>query len=165
MAASARVVGAINNPVSMIESGPAGGVLGAVALGNEIGEKNLIVLDIGGTTAKTALVHAGKANITTEYRIEWDRENPGYPIRTPVIDLVEIGNGGGSIAWVDEGGRLHVGPQSAGRRHPVRLLMVTAVKTLPPPTLTYSWVVLIHRCFQEVNRNRIWQRCIRPLPG
>ena len=108
------VAGVSNNPVSMIESGPAGGVLGAVALGNEIGEKNLIVLDIGGTTAKTALVHAGKANITTEYRIEWDRENPGYPIRTPVIELVEIGNGGGSIAWVDEGGRLHVGPQSAG---------------------------------------------------
>ena len=102
------------NPVSMVESGPAGGVLGALALGNEIGEKNLIVLDIGGTTAKTALVHAGQANITTEYRIEWDRENPGYPIRTPVIELVEIGNGGGSIAWVDPGGRLNVGPQSAG---------------------------------------------------
>ena len=108
------VAGASNNPVSMIESGPAGGVLGSVALGNEIGEKNLIVLDIGGTTAKTALVHSGKAGITTEYRIECDREHPGYPIRTPVIDLVEIGNGGGSIAWVDAGGRLHVGPQSAG---------------------------------------------------
>ena len=102
------------NPVSMVESGPAGGVLGALALGNEIGENNLIVLDIGGTTAKTALVHAGQASITTEYRIEWDRENPGYPIRTPVIELVEIGNGGGSIAWVDPGGRLNVGPQSAG---------------------------------------------------
>ena len=105
---------ASNNPVTMVESGPAGGVLGAMALGNEIGEKNLIVLDIGGTTAKTALVHDGQANITTECRIEWDRENPGYPIRTPVIELVEIGNGGGSIAWVDAGGRLLVGPQSAG---------------------------------------------------
>ena len=108
------VAGAANNPVSMVESGPAGGVLGAVALGDVIGAKNLIVLDIGGTTAKTALVHNGQASITTEYRIEWDRENPGYPIRTPVIELVEIGNGGGSIAWVDEGGRLHVGPRSAG---------------------------------------------------
>lgn len=108
------VTGAANNPVSMVESGPAGGVLGAVALGDVIGVKNLIVLDIGGTTAKTALVHNGQAGITTEYRIEWDRENPGYPIRTPVIELVEIGNGGGSIAWVDEGGRLHVGPRSAG---------------------------------------------------
>ena len=108
------VAGAANNPVSMVESGPAGGVLGAVALGDVIGVKNLIVLDIGGTTAKMALVHNGQAGITTEYRIEWDRENPGYPIRTPVIELVEIGNGGGSIAWVDEGGRLHVGPRSAG---------------------------------------------------
>ena len=108
------VAGASGNPVSMVESGPAGGVLGAVALGNEIGEQDLIVLDIGGTTAKTALVHGGNAAITTEYRIEWDRENPGYPVRTPVIELVEIGNGGGSIAWVDAGGRLNVGPQSAG---------------------------------------------------
>ena len=108
------VAGASGNPVSMVESGPAGGVLGAIALGQEIGEDDLIVLDIGGTTAKTALVHAGKAAITTEYRIEWDRENPGYPVRTPVIELVEIGNGGGSIAWVDAGGRLNVGPQSAG---------------------------------------------------
>lgn len=108
------VAGAIHNPIAMVESGPASGVLGAVALGNEINEKNLIVLDIGGTTAKTALIHDGKANITTEYRIEWDRENPGYPVRTPVVELVEIGNGGGSIAWVDEGNSLHVGPQSAG---------------------------------------------------
>ena len=108
------VAGAINNPIAMVESGPASGVLGAVALGNVIDEKNLIVLDIGGTTAKTALIHDGKANITTEYRIEWDRENPGYPIRTPVVELVEIGNGGGSIAWVDEANSLHVGPQSAG---------------------------------------------------
>ena len=108
------VAGASGNPVSMVESGPAGGVLGAMALGNEIGENNLIVLDIGGTTAKTALVRDGQAGLTTEYRIEWDRENPGYPIRTPVVDLVEIGNGGGSIAWVDAGGRLHVGPRSAG---------------------------------------------------
>ena len=108
------VTGASGNPVSMVESGPAGGVLGAIALGQEIGEEDLVVLDIGGTTAKTALVYGGKAAITTEYRIEWDRENPGYPVRTPVIELVEIGNGGGSIAWVDAGGRLNVGPQSAG---------------------------------------------------
>ena len=108
------VAGAAGNPVSMVESGPAGGVLGAIALGQQIGEEDLVVLDIGGTTAKTALVHGGKAGITTEYRIEWDRENPGYPVRTPVIELVEIGNGGGSIAWVDAGGRLNVGPQSAG---------------------------------------------------
>lgn len=110
----ATVAGAQNDPISMVESGPASGVLGAAALGRQIGEPNLIVLDIGGTTAKTALIGDGQARITTEYKIEWNRTNPGYPIRTPVVDLVEIGNGGGSIAWIDEGGRMHVGPQSAG---------------------------------------------------
>ncbi|MFV3131235.1 hydantoinase/oxoprolinase family protein [Niveispirillum sp. KHB5.9] len=106
--------GTIGNPITMVESGPASGMLGAMALGNQIGEPNLVALDIGGTTAKCALIHEGKVRITTEYRIEWDRANPGHPIRTPVIELVEIGNGGGSIAWIDQGGRLHVGPQSAG---------------------------------------------------
>lgn len=108
------VEGARNNPIALVESGPASGVLGAAALGRTIGEPNLIALDIGGTTAKTALIRDGQARITTDYKIEWDRDNPGYPIRTPVVDLVEIGNGGGSIAWVDHGGRLHVGPKSAG---------------------------------------------------
>jgi len=102
------------NPISMVECGPASGMLGAVALGKVIGEQDLIALDIGGTTAKCALIHGGEARITTDYRIEWTRTHPGYPIRTPVIDLVEIGNGGGSVAWLDETGRLHVGPQSAG---------------------------------------------------
>ncbi|MBS88306.1 hydantoinase/oxoprolinase family protein [Sphingobium sp.] len=110
----ATVAGAIGNPISMVESGPASGMLGAAELGRMIGEENLIALDIGGTTAKCALVDQGRVRITTEYRIEWDHASPGYPIRTPVVDLVEIGNGGGSIAWIDPGGRLHVGPQSAG---------------------------------------------------
>lgn len=108
------VQGARNNPIALVESGPASGVLGAAALGRKIGEPNLIALDIGGTTAKTALIRDGHARITTDYKIEWNRTNPGYPIRTPVVDLVEIGNGGGSIAWIDEGGRMHVGPKSAG---------------------------------------------------
>lgn len=110
----ATVKSTLADPITLVESGPASGMLGAASLGNLIDEKNLIALDIGGTTAKCALIHEGKARITTEYRIEWDRENPGYPIRTPVVDLVEIGNGGGSIAWIDEGNRMHVGPQSAG---------------------------------------------------
>ncbi len=110
----ATVKGALSDPITLVESGPASGMLGAASIGNIIDEENLIALDIGGTTAKCALIHEGKARITTEYRIEWDRENPGYPIRTPVVDLVEIGNGGGSIAWIDEGGSMHVGPQSAG---------------------------------------------------
>ncbi len=102
------------NPVSIIESGPASGMLGAVSIGRQIGEENIIALDIGGTTAKCSLIENSTPHITTDYYIERTRKNPGYPIKTPVIDLVEIGNGGGSIAWLDEGGTLHVGPQSAG---------------------------------------------------
>lgn len=102
------------NPIAMVESGPASGIFAATYLGRIIGEENLIVLDIGGTTAKCALIEGGEVKVTTEYHIEKDRRNPGYPIQTPVSEIVEIGNGGGSIAWVDEGGKLHVGPQSAG---------------------------------------------------
>jgi N-methylhydantoinase A len=98
----------------MVESGPVGGVLGAAALGELIGEPNIITLDIGGTTAKCSLVQDGEVRVDTEYKIERSRTNPGYPIQTPVIDIVEIGNGGGSIAWIDEAGGLHVGPRSAG---------------------------------------------------
>jgi N-methylhydantoinase A len=108
------VAGAVENPIAMVESGPASGVLGAAALGRLLGENHIIALDIGGTTAKCALIENAQIRITTEYRIEWSRTNPGYPIKTPVMEIVEIGNGGGSIASVDEGGRLRVGPESAG---------------------------------------------------
>ncbi|MEK6155458.1 hydantoinase/oxoprolinase family protein [Flavobacteriaceae bacterium 3-367] len=103
-----------SNPITMVESGPASGVFGAIALGKVIGKKDLIVLDIGGTTAKCALIENGQVKITTNYKIEHSRTEAGYPIQTPVIDIVEIGNGGGSIAWIDEGGKMHVGPKSAG---------------------------------------------------
>jgi len=102
------------NPITMVESGPASGVFGAIALGKVINKKNLIVLDIGGTTAKCALVEDGQVKITTNYKIDHSRTKAGYPIQTPVIDIVEIGNGGGSIAWIDTGGKMHVGPKSAG---------------------------------------------------
>jgi N-methylhydantoinase A len=102
------------NPISMVESGPASGIYASAHFGRLIGEPNLIVLDIGGTTAKCALIEQGEIKITTDYAIEQDRKRAGYPIQTPVCEIVEIGNGGGSIAWVDGGGKLHVGPQSAG---------------------------------------------------
>lgn len=102
------------NPISLVESGPAAGVLGAAAYGRKIGERNLITLDIGGTTAKCSLVRNGEARIAREYHIEKTPVSAGYPISTPVVDIVEIGNGGGSIAWLDKAGGLHVGPQSAG---------------------------------------------------
>jgi N-methylhydantoinase A len=101
------------NPIAMVESGPASGIHAAAHLGALIGEPNLIVLDIGGTTAKCALIDGGEVKVTTDYYVERTRRAPGYPIQTPVSEIVEIGNGGGSIAWVDVGGKLHVGPQSA----------------------------------------------------
>lgn len=101
-------------PIRMIESGPASGVLGAAALGDLIGIENIIALDIGGTTAKCSLIEDGRVRISTEYMIEKTPRYAGYPILAPVVDIVEIGAGGGSIIWADEGGKLHVGPQSAG---------------------------------------------------
>jgi len=101
-------------PITMVESGPASGFWGAAELGKLIGERDLIALDIGGTTAKCALVEDGQVKIMTDYWIERDQKSAGYPIMVPVVDLVEIGNGGGSIAWVDDYGKLHVGPKSAG---------------------------------------------------
>lgn len=101
-------------PITMIESGPASGVWGAAALGRMIGELNAIAIDIGGTTAKCGLITRGEVKLNTNYMVERTETSAGYPVMVPVIDLVEIGNGGGSIAWVDEFQRLHVGPQSAG---------------------------------------------------
>ncbi|AEM42707.1 hydantoinase/oxoprolinase family protein [Ketogulonicigenium vulgare] len=101
-------------PITMVESGPASGFWGAAELGRLIGEPNVLALDIGGTTAKCSLIEDGQVRIMTDYWIERDQRSSGYPIMVPVVDLVEIGNGGGSIAWVDEFSKLHVGPQSAG---------------------------------------------------
>jgi N-methylhydantoinase A len=101
-------------PITMVESGPASGFWGAAELGRLIGEPNVIALDIGGTTAKCSLIENGQVKIVSDYWIERSRRSSGYPILVPVVDVVEIGNGGGSIAWVDDFGKLHVGPQSAG---------------------------------------------------
>jgi N-methylhydantoinase A len=101
-------------PINLVESGPVGGVIGASVIGTLIGEPNVISFDVGGTTAKTSLVEGGNPRITTEYKIEWRRDYAGYPILAPTIDIVEIGAGGGSIAWVDGAGALRVGPVSAG---------------------------------------------------
>ena len=107
-------------PVHMVESGPAAGVIVSAYLGGVLGFDNILSFDMGGTTAKTGLVEQGAPTVTKEYevgtaaRAERGAKGAGYPIRTPVVDLVEIGAGGGSIAWVDSGGVLRVGPQSAG---------------------------------------------------
>jgi N-methylhydantoinase A len=101
-------------PITMVESGPASGFWGAAELGRLIGEPNVLALDIGGTTAKCSLIEGGHVKIMTDYWIERSKLSSGYPIMVPVVDVVEIGNGGGSIAWVDDFVKLHVGPQSAG---------------------------------------------------
>ena len=101
-------------PLTIIESGPTSGVLGAAEIGKLIGVKDIIALDIGGTTAKCSLIENGNVKINTNYWIEKNRTSAGYPVMLPVVDIVEIGNGGGSIAWVDDYKKLHVGPQSAG---------------------------------------------------
>lgn len=101
-------------PINMVESGPVAGVFGSCVLGKIMGEENIIAFDIGGTTAKCSLIDNGEVKVNTEYKIEKTERTCGYPIKVPVVDIVEIGNGGGSIAWVDDAGSLKVGPQSSG---------------------------------------------------
>jgi len=107
-------------PAMTIESGPAAGVIAAALTGKELGLRNLISFDMGGTTAKASLIADGEITVTAEYEVggaghakRW-LSGTGHPIRVPVIDLAEVSAGGGSIAWVDPGGALKVGPQSAG---------------------------------------------------
>lgn len=108
-------------PAYMVESGPAAATMAAAAAANSRSIDRALALDIGGTTAKVALILDGKPAIAPELevgplavgRTRLGRSG-GYPLRTPCIDLVEIGAGGGSIAWLDSGGALRVGPRSAG---------------------------------------------------
>jgi len=95
-------------PIAMVESGPAGGAIGAAQLASMIGYENVITYDMGGTTAKTSIITDGLPETADQYMVE------GRPILLPVVDLREIGAGGGSIAWIDEAGAMHVGPRSAG---------------------------------------------------
>ena len=101
-------------PIALVESGPAAGVIGAARLGERIGEPNVLYLDIGGTTAKCSLIEDGQPATTTEYHVHRRPGYAGYPLLAPVVDLVEIGAGGGSIAAIDDGGSVRVGPRSAG---------------------------------------------------
>ena len=108
---------AARHPVHLIESGPAAGVVAVAALAEAEGEPRVIAFDMGGTTAKVGVVQDGAARLTTEFvadRLVDGLDLGGYPIRSPVIDLVEIGAGGGSIARLDAAGVIKVGPESAG---------------------------------------------------
>ncbi|MEM4345495.1 MAG: hydantoinase/oxoprolinase family protein [Candidatus Caldarchaeum sp.] len=103
---------AADYPILSVESGPAAGVVGAISIGELLGIKNIIALDGGSTTTKASLVEGLMPRVLTDYYVERDQFNAGYPIKAPVIDIVEVGNGGGSIAWIDEAGSLRVGPYS-----------------------------------------------------
>lgn len=102
------------SPINMVESGPVAGIFGSAMLGKLLGEDQVIGFDIGGTTAKCSLVDGGEVKVTTDHKIEKTHITAGYPIKVPVVDIVEIGNGGGSIAWIDGTNSLRVGPRSAG---------------------------------------------------
>jgi len=95
-------------PVRLFLSGPAGGVVGGLDVGLEAGFRDLITVDIGGTSCDIALVTDGKPMIRAEGLID------GFTVRVPMVDVTAIGSGGGSIAWIDAAGSLRVGPQSAG---------------------------------------------------
>jgi N-methylhydantoinase A len=102
---------AANAPVHMVMSGPTGGVIASRHVAELLGIGNLVTLDMGGTSTDVAAVLNGRENFTTAFEIEW-----GLPIQIPMIDIRTIGAGGGSIAWIDKGGMLRVGPQSAGAK-------------------------------------------------
>ncbi|WEX10776.1 hydantoinase/oxoprolinase family protein [Chelativorans sp. AA-79] len=99
-------------PVSMMESGPVAGMIGAGRLSKLLGLERCVGFDMGGTTAKSSLLTGGAPVIETGYVI--GDKATGQPMQLPVVDIVEVGAGGGSIAWVDKTGGLHVGPQSVG---------------------------------------------------
>jgi N-methylhydantoinase A len=108
---------ASEQPIALVESGPAAGAMGAAFLAKQAGWDNVIAFDMGGTTAKVSLVHRGLPHRTHELeaaRMKRFKKGSGLPLRIPVVELIEIGAGGGSIASVDELGLLAVGPRSAG---------------------------------------------------
>lgn len=111
----------IDRPATVVESGPAAGVIGAARLGARAGYKNLITFDMGGTTAKASLIEGGAVVSTDEYEVGGGislssrlAKGGGYALKLPVIDVSEVGAGGGSIVRVDAGGAPKVGPESAG---------------------------------------------------
>jgi N-methylhydantoinase A len=99
-------------PVTMMESGPVAGVIAAACLGESLDCRQIISFDMGGTTAKSSLIKDFHPEVTSSYYV--GGYVTGHPMMLPVVDIVEVGNGGGSIAWIDAAGGLKIGPQSAG---------------------------------------------------
>ena len=99
-------------PVAMVESGPVAGMIGAAHIGGLLGERLVIGFDMGGTTAKCSLIEDGVPKVSQVYYVNGYVH--GYPLQVPTIEVVEVGTGGGSLAWRDNLGALKVGPRSAG---------------------------------------------------
>ncbi len=130
----------IQNPVRTAISGPSGGVVASVQLGELTGYRNMITFDMGGTSTDISLIQNGLPLTSVERKIE------GWPARFPMLDIITIGAGGGSLAWVDSGGALKIGPQSAGADPGPACYMTGG--TLP--TVTDANIVM-----QRINPERI----------
>lgn len=108
---------AMQTPAHLIESGPAAGTIASAAYAANTGRRNVIAFDMGGTTAKAGVIAGYMPRMVYEFRadaLKHGKNVGGYPVRSAVLDIVEIGSGGGSIAWIDAGGVPKVGPESAG---------------------------------------------------
>jgi N-methylhydantoinase A len=120
MASSGKILSietARRYPVQILESGPAAGALAAAEIGARMGTPDLLSFDMGGTTAKASLVAGGRPTVTTDFevaRVHRFKRGSGFPVKLPVINMIEIGAGGGSIAHVNALGLIEVGPESAG---------------------------------------------------
>src|SRR5262249_53341776 len=99
---------AAERPVTMLLSGPAAGILGSIHMAELAGYRDILTIDVGGTSTDVAIIEDYKPMYTSASMIE------NYPVKTPMLDIVTVGSGGGSIAWTDPYGSLKVGPQSAG---------------------------------------------------
>jgi N-methylhydantoinase A len=132
-------------PVEIVECGPAAGVVGAAHMSRQQNIKDIITLDLGGTTTKASVVESGRYTRSAEYEVGAGihrasrlHKGKGYVLRIPSIDIAEIGAGGGSIVWMDKGGLMNVGPKSAGASPGP----VCYNKGGEDPTLTDSYVML-----------------------
>jgi len=147
-------------PISMVESGPVAGAIGGAQLASMIGYNNVITYDMGGTTAKASIIREGLPETADQYLVE------GRPILLPVVDIREIGAGGGSIAWIDEAGALHVGPQSVGAELKAALTIDSMVErgVIRPPNLikidTDGIEIPITRGMERLLRSAQRPRCL-----
>jgi N-methylhydantoinase A len=116
----AALAAAARRPATLIESGPASGVIGAAYVGKVLGIEHVLSFDMGGTTAKAGTIRGGVPEISPSFEAAGTTHSgrsvkgSGYPVRFPFVDLAEVSAGGGTIAWIDAAGTLHVGPLSAG---------------------------------------------------